>query len=162
MSNWTTQIEKIKKALQAIKANAVQHDSSEPGQANFQATLKTLRGKGDELLCAPSRPRSTHFWATRRSKEVIGGTRSPASEPCGPERLMVVTVYPAASTGTAPTEVKRKVSRSPSLVLGATLPQQAAGAAHRQPRAVIEDCEGRVRGKLEAVKGLAEAGIARW
>jgi hypothetical protein len=37
---------------------------------------------------------------------------------------MVVTVYPAASTGTAPTEVKRKVSRSPSLVLGATFPSR--------------------------------------
>jgi len=32
MSNWTTQIEKIEKALQAIKADAVQHDSSEPGR----------------------------------------------------------------------------------------------------------------------------------
>ena len=49
MSNWTTQIEKIKKALQAITADAVQHDSSEPGQANFQATLKTLPGGGDGL-----------------------------------------------------------------------------------------------------------------
>ena len=29
MSNWTTQIEKIEKALQAIKADAVQHDNSE-------------------------------------------------------------------------------------------------------------------------------------
>ena len=29
ISHWTTQIEKIEKALQAIKADAVQHDSSE-------------------------------------------------------------------------------------------------------------------------------------
>jgi hypothetical protein len=72
MSNWTTQIEKIKKALQAIKADAVQHDSSEPGQANFQATLKTLRGKGDELLCANV---ATAIDAFLGNKEVQGGYR---------------------------------------------------------------------------------------
>ena len=72
MSNWTTQIEKIEKALQAIKADAVQHDSSEQGQANFQATLKTLRGKGDELLCANV---ATAIDAFLGNKEVQGGCR---------------------------------------------------------------------------------------